>query len=284
MEQKTKDRGSATTAIFNAVAILEFLCAADAPQTLTQLSRHLGIAKASMFRNLNALEQCGYVVRDLDDGGYSIGPRILGLARKFSQTDRIVAAARPHLVELAKLTNETAHVAVLTGTDIIYLDVVEGSQLVRAVVQPGDRLPAHCVASGKAILAFSAEETLKTIIDTGLPRFTSSTLVSEKSLRQDLLAIRDRGYATNVGEWVEDVGAAAAPVLSIDGTAIAAIGIAGPKTRLNARALETLSKHIRQQADAVSDAIGASRRNSIRPVALVPNAPAPNPGVRNKKP
>ncbi len=250
-------QGSATTAIFNAFAILEQLSAGDGPQTLTQLGRRLDIPKASAFRNLNALEQCGYVARR--DGGYVLGPRVLGLARRFSEKDEIIAAARPHLVELAASTSETAHLAVLSGSDIIYLDVVQGSHLVRAVVHPGDRIPAHCVASGKVIMAFGDDAQLNALLEARPTKFTARTLVAEAALRRDFEVIRARGYATNVGEWVDDVAAVSSPIIGSGGKAAAAMGIAGPRSRLGPKVLEKLSVEIRRQAGLVSEAIAALR-------------------------
>lgn len=254
--------GSATTAIFNAFAILEHLSSVEGSQTLTQLSRELGIPKASAFRNLNALEQSGYVVRDRRDGGYVLGPRVLGLARRFSEKDEIIAAARPHLAELATLTGETAHLAVLSGADIIYLDVVQGSHLVRAVVHPGDRIPAHCVASGKAIMAFGEDAQLRAVLEAQPTKFTARTLASEITLRRDFEMIRARGYATNVGEWIDDVSAVSSPVIGTSGRAAAAMGIAGPRSRLGSKVLEKLSVEIRRQAGLVSESFVSLRREA----------------------
>lgn len=247
-------QSSATTAIFNAFAILEQLSLGEGSQTLSRLSRQLGIPKASAFRNLNALEQCGYIARDRGNGGYVLGPRILGLARRFSEKDEIIAAARPHLMKLAASTGETAHLAVLSGSDIIYLDVVQGSHLVRAVVHPGDRIPAQCVASGKVIMAFGDDAQLNALLEARPMKFTSRTLATETTLRRDFEVIRARGYATNVGEWIDDVAAVSSPIIGSGGKAVAAMGIAGPRSRLGPKVLEKLSIEIRCQAGLVSEA------------------------------
>jgi IclR family KDG regulon transcriptional repressor len=249
---------SASPAIINAMAILESFGAETPSLSLTELGRKLGIPKASVFRNLNALEQCGYVVRSAKDGSYSLGVKVLDLSRRFSQKDRFLTAGSAHTRELSRATGETSHLAILDGSDIVYVDVAEGSQMIRAVVGRGDRIPAHCVASGKAILAYSPREAVMDFLARGLKSMTPQTVVSPDALLADFERTRRRGYATNIGEWVDDVAAVAVPIFGQENVVVGAIGIAGPRLRLGNKMLSYLATSIRSQADRLSRDLGGA--------------------------
>jgi DNA-binding IclR family transcriptional regulator len=249
---------SASPAIVNAMAILESFGAETPSLSLSELSRKLGIPKASVFRNLNALEQCGYVVRSAKDSSYSLGVKVLDLSRRFSQKDRFLTAGSAHTRELSRATGETSHLAILDGSDVVYVDVAEGSQMIRAVVGRGDRLPAHSVASGKAILAYSPREAVMDFLARGLKSMTPHTVVSPDALLADFERTRRRGYATNIGEWVDDVAAVAVPIFGQENVVVGAIGIAGPRLRLGNKMLSYLATSIRSQAELLSRDLGGA--------------------------
>jgi DNA-binding IclR family transcriptional regulator len=255
---KNKRPAPASPAIVNAVAILESFDAESPSLSLSELSRRLGIAKASLFRNLNALEKRGYVVKSPGDGNYSLGVKVLDLARRFSQKDHFLKLGGYYTRELSRATGETSHLAILDGSDIVYVDVSEGSQTVRAVVTRGDRIAAHCVASGKAILAYSPRQTVMDCFSKGLKPLTPRTLSSPEALMSDFERIRRRGFATNIGEWADDVAAVAFPIFSQNELVVGAIGIAGPRLRLGNKMLAYLAGSIEEQARRFSLELGAS--------------------------
>ncbi|WP_454917721.1 IclR family transcriptional regulator [Xanthobacter sediminis] len=273
--------GSATPAILNALAILESFDARTPSLSLSEISRRLGLPKASAFRNLNALELGGYVTKDPRDGTYSLGVKVLDLARRFCEKDRFLSVGGVHLRELSRVTGETSHLAIMDGVDIVYVDVVEGSQRVRAVVSRGDRVPGHCVASGKAILAFSPRARVTEFMAPGLKPFTPQTLSSPDAFLTDIERARKRGYATNIGEWAEDVSAVAVPVFGPNDVVVGAIGIAGPRPRLGAKMLSYLASAIAAQARRLSLELGASAACLPAPVeGETPGAPAGPPKKR----
>lgn len=251
-------RDDASPSVMNALAILESFDAQHASQSLSEISRRLDIAKATALRNLAALEHFGYVRRDPATGTYSLGVQVLSLARRFSEQNQLLSVGGLHIAELARATSETAHLSVLSGRDVVYADVSEGSQHVRAVVSRGDRLPAHCVASGKAILAHVESRVLIEFLAGGLPALTPRTIVGAEEFVSALDDIRQLGYATTMGEWMEEVSAVAAPVFGADDKAVGAIGIAGPRLRLGPKVLAHLSTAVLQQAQRLSRDLGSS--------------------------
>jgi IclR family transcriptional regulator, KDG regulon repressor len=243
--------------ILNAVAILESFDQQNSEQTLSQISRRLGIPKATALRNLAALEQSGYLKRGRLKNTFALGAKVLELSRRFTEQNELLALARPVLVSLAAETGETAHLGVLSGTDIIYLEIAESPQRVRACVERGDRLPAHCVASGKAILAYSDSDVIDRVVNAGLKRLSKATITSPEELHKELEATRSRGFGLNLGEWLDEVIAVSAPVFSDLGQAVAAVGIAAPRSRLEASKARTLGSRVRAHADHLSAKLGA---------------------------
>lgn len=272
--------GAATPAILNALAILDCFDTRTPSLSLSEISRRLGFAKASVFRNLNALEIGGYVARDPRDGSYSLGVKVLDLARRFGEKDRFLSAGAAHLRELSRITGETSHLAVMDRSEIVYVDVVEGSQRVRAVVGRGDRVPGHCVASGKAILAFSSRARVTEFLADGLRALTPLTLNAPDAFLTDLERVRRRSYATNVGEWAEDVSAVAVPVFGPGDVVVGAIGIAGPRLRLGTKMLSYLASPIQSQARRLSQELGAGPNCLPEATEMEPQGPA---GARRKR-
>lgn len=255
--QPTED---ASRSVLNALSILESFEGRYSRQTLSELSRRLRLPKATVYRNLAALEIMGYVCRDSETGSYSLGPQVLSLSRLYSEQNSLVKVGARHLSELADITGETTHLSILNGHQVVYVDVAPGRQAIRAVVERGDRLPAHCVASGKAILANSETSVLDDFLEVELAPLTGHTVASSADFRAEADKVRRLGYATCVGEWLDEVSAIAAPVFGHNNKVVGAIGLAGPRGRLNRERLESFSSAIIDQASNLSRDLGGGDR------------------------
>ncbi len=220
-------------AVLAGLAILEIFDHGAGGLGLAEIAARTGVPKASALRHLKALAQMGYVIHDASAKTYALGPSLLTLAERFLAQQPSVPACRPILADLARDTGETAHYAVLQGRDVIYLDIAESPRRIRAFVSRGDRQPAHCMASGKSILAHSDGSVVDGLFASAPEQLTDQTITSEPALRAELAATRARGYGVNLAEWMDDVGAAAAPIFSSSGQVVGAIGVAAPFSRLN---------------------------------------------------
>jgi IclR family acetate operon transcriptional repressor len=144
---------------------------------------------------------------------------------------RLREVARPVLGQLAYATNETAHLAVLDGLDVVALDHVVGPRPVVARHPIGSRLPAHATAVGLAILAH-VPEAVDAILEGGLEPWTTATIIEPRSLSRTLDAVRRRGYAVNIRGWHPETAGVAAAVFAAGGECVAAVGVSGPATRI----------------------------------------------------
>ncbi len=125
---------------------------------------------------------------------------------------------------MAESCQETVHVAILEDTDVIYVAKVDSTQAVRMVSAAGRRLPAHCTAVGKMLLAsLPAEELAARLPDgAGLRAMTPRSVTDVAALRKELEQVAERGFAVEESESNPDVSCVAAPVRDRSGRVVAA--------------------------------------------------------------
>ena len=121
----------------------------------------------------------------------------------------------PSLERLRNQTGETAHLAVLAGTDVVYVDRLESPHMLQLLTRVGRRRPAHATSSGKCLLAFGAAADVRQVIAGGLPRLGPRTITSAGALQRALDEVRARGYAVSFEESAPGVASVAAPIFEI---------------------------------------------------------------------
>lgn len=201
--------------------------------TVSKASAELEVAPSTAHRLLGMLRYREFVDQDPVTKEYVPGRALADLATlTFRGTDFKVEAHR-FLERLVAEFDETAHLTTLRGRDVLFLSVVESSQVLRMGSRVGHLLPAHCTASGKALLARLAEEDLAALfVDEKLPGLRPSSIVSRSKLFEELAEVRERGYATNKAESEADVAGAAAAFSDPRGVPVGALVVSGPQSRL----------------------------------------------------
>ncbi len=184
------------------VELLEYFAGHRGLHSLAELQHRLGYPKSSLYMLLRTLTDLGWVETDSTGTLYGIGLRALLVGTSYIDGDHIVAAARDTLDWLAGSTTETAHLARLDGTDVVYLSTRESQHYLRPMSRVGRRLPAHTTSLGKALLAERTEEEVRAILPADLAALTPHTLVDHDALAEDLARTRERGYAVDHEENV----------------------------------------------------------------------------------
>lgn len=197
--------------------------------TLAQVVRRTGLPRSSAHRMLERLVQLRFLSRRGRD--YELGMRLVELGHLAVHQDRVHRAAVPFLWDLHGATGLVVHLAILDGTDVVYLDKV-GDRLAAALPsRVGSRHPAHCTGVGKAILAYSEESRLTDFATDLLTRKTSYSISTRAQLRAELNKVRAHGVAFDREESVPGFGCVAAPIGTMD-EAIAAVSVCGPVDRI----------------------------------------------------
>lgn len=238
------------------LAILEVLAAKREAAGVTEIARELNMGKSGVHRLLRILCDLGWV-REAANGRYECTLRIWEVGMQVADRLDLRGMAAPHLRALAKLTDETVHLSILDGIDVLYLDKIDSPQPVRAYSRVGGRAPAACVATGKAMLAW-ADEAYREQVAAALQPHTANSLTDRDQLEAELQRIRTQGYAVNRGEWRATVCGLAAPVFDARGNVVAALGISGPAERLTQKALRGFAPHVLSCAQALSQDLGFS--------------------------
>jgi DNA-binding IclR family transcriptional regulator len=203
----------------------------DGELTLTELSRRSGIAKPTVHRLLGELSALGAVEKTAY--GYRVGMQLFELGHLAPRPRTIRTASLPLLVDLAEATGETVHLAILEGTDVLYVEKLDSRSGPDLPSRVGGRMPAYCTGLGKAILAFSKPPTVQAVFERGLKRRTPRTIIAPGLLSRELAAVRRTGIAYEYEESTAGVRCTASPVLDASNVAIAAISVAGWASRLN---------------------------------------------------
>jgi len=147
--------------LLKGIKVLEALVDLDGQDlSIDALAAHLGLTRSNTHRTLQTLIHAGYVIRN-PEGGYRSSTRFFEMgARVLAQLD-VRKVAAPFLHKLARETEETVHLSILEGAEIIYIDKIDSSKPVRSYSMLGGRAPAHAVATGKALLAYQPEGYLE---------------------------------------------------------------------------------------------------------------------------
>lgn len=219
---------STPTAVIDRISLV--LDAFDGPGrlTLAQIVRRTGLPRSSAHRMLERLVQLRWLRRSGRD--YELGMRLVELGSLAVHQDRLVRAAGPLLGELHRATGLVAHLAVLDGPDVVYLDKV-GDRMADAIpTRVGARQPAHCTAVGKAILAYRDDDADVDL----LVRKTKYSISTRAQLAAELAKVRARGAAFEREESLLGFGCVAAPI-GAPGEGqevVAAVSVCGPMSRM----------------------------------------------------
>jgi IclR family transcriptional regulator, acetate operon repressor len=212
-----------TQAIERAAQLLVRVVEAPQPPSIGELSARAGLPKSTTSRLVGALERQGLVERLGTRGRLRPGPVLLRYASR-DASQALVALARPSLRRLADDSGETINLAVPGPEGVEHLAQEDTAHLVGVTDWVGRRVPFELAANGKCFLAFGGGEI------------------------EDAELIRSRGYATSIDELEVGLSALSAPVLDADGTAIAALSISGPTSRLTAKRIQELAPLLRDEA------------------------------------
>lgn len=167
--------------------------------------------------------------------------------------------ALPYMRELLDQFQETVNLGVLEGDEVVYIQILESPQAFKMSSRIGGRDPAHATALGKAILAFLPEEEVERIAHvTGLPKRTEKTISSLQRLREELVTIRQRGYAMDEGENEEGACCVGAPIFDHRGTVIAALSISGPCLHFSPEKVAEMGTALRRVTSQISQKMGCS--------------------------
>jgi IclR family acetate operon transcriptional repressor len=225
--------------------------------SLAAASATLGYHKATAQRLLRTLVSRDFLNYDESLEVYSLGVANVRLGSEYLNRLDLRAVALPTMRSLVAETRETAHLGIVSGTDVIYIELVDSPQPVRMFSRVGDAVPAYATATGKTILAWLGDEHLSAHLPSTLEARTQNTLLTQEALLADLRLTRERGFAIDNSENREGLRGYSAPIFDFSGTVVAAVSIGGPANRVTSALDTVFGDRITLAARTISTALGA---------------------------
>lgn len=202
------------------------------PVSLAQLSTTLRLPKPTVHRLALLLEQEGFIQKDLVSRRYVVGGALEELALDAIRNAPAHSLRRLHLQRLSEKLGESVNLAVLSGGEAVYVERVVSAQPLRTDMGAGTRVPLHCTANGKLLLAYSPPPLRQRVVRSApFPPHTKNTIRTAAELSRELDVIRRRGYSEDKEEFLEGVCCLAVPVRDRAGHVIAGLAIMAPSAR-----------------------------------------------------
>jgi IclR family acetate operon transcriptional repressor len=229
-------------------------CARDGELTLSQIAAGTRLPKSTAHRMVKQLVAHGAL--EGVDHTFRLGPRLFELGVLVPYHRHLRDIALPFIEDLYEVTHEIVHLAVLEGTEILYVEKICGHRHVAVETGVGARMPANCTGLGKTMLAFSSPDVVSAVVARGLARRTPNSITEPGAFLDELRLIAGRGVAFDREEAAPGVTCVAAPILNTRTQAIGALSVTGPAARFDPA---RVAHATRLSALAVSAALGASK-------------------------
>lgn len=243
--------------LLKSIAVIEAV-SEHQPVGVGELSKLLDMPKSSVQRVLTTFQEAGWLRQAGSEiTRWEISPRVIGVRPNALKGGALQRVARQPMQDLCNLVNETVHLSIPDGTNVMVLvDEIECKQFVRTAYAIGDLSPFHATANGLALLAFMTEPQIDTILARDLQKYGDKTINDPVLIREELVRIRERGYSTNFGQYRHAVYAIGAPIFDSSGIAVASMCISMPEQRFTESRVEEWARAVMDAAAQISSGRG----------------------------
>jgi IclR family acetate operon transcriptional repressor len=260
-DSRMSSRGdlSLPRSMVNLLRLIEKMMAVD-QIGVTEVARRLEMPVATAFRLLKVLEHCGYAEQVPDSKQYRLTLKLFEIGCHVASRGTIRDLAAVEMDRLARQTGLAVNLGVLAGGDVLYIHKVQADdEKLILDLPPGTRVPAHCTAMGKAMLAF-ARGSLRELVGEGpYDQLTEHSISTYEQLERELEEVRRAGYAVDRQELHVGIWCVAAPVLDGKDNVLGAISVSALRTNVERQELDHLGlqvlatvRHIASRADPFS--------------------------------
>ena len=253
MRKQVSVNGSSVGTLARGLDVLELFASASAELSQTEISDTLGLPMPTVHRLVALLAERGWLERDPASRRLRLGMAMVRLMPAVLAGMRLPELSRQHLLRLASELKETVNLATLDGGEVVYMSSETAGRLLTSRATVGMRLPAHCTALGKCLLAqLPADAARVALGDEPYERRTERTLTTWASLAADLAAIRGAGVSISEEEYEVGLVSIAVPVRWLEGPGSGALNVSLPATRASAEFRARLTERLLQTAREIS--------------------------------
>lgn len=245
--------------VFRLFQIIEFLAGSNDWVSLRTMARDLHINAASVYRALNSLKKIGYVRQHPKDSKYQLTLKIAWVSAQVLENVQLRQIAHPFLQHLTSVTNETTHLAVLDGTEFVYIDKVDNTQAMRMRSRVGQRGQLHSTAAGKSMLAFLPQAELESLLrHLKFQSLTENTITDLERFRDQLAKIRRLGFALDDEENEVGIRCIGSPIYDHAGRLSGALSVSGWTLTMTRERVTQLAPELILTCQRISKELGFS--------------------------
>ncbi|HET6871985.1 MAG TPA: IclR family transcriptional regulator [Sporolactobacillaceae bacterium] len=231
---------------------------------ITEISQRLNLNKSTVHSLLKTLQKHHYIEQDLENGKYKLGLKLFERGNLIVNSLDVRTIAKRYLVELSTRTGDTLHLVILDGKEGVYIDKVEGTSANVVYSRIGRRIPIHCSAVGKVLVAFKEDSDIKKLIEGyAYIKQTTKTITNDRDFLDALHTVREQGYAIDDEENEPGICCVAVPIRNHFGDVIAAISLSMPTPKMTKEQLETVIPRLMDVSDTISKQLGYSMLSSV---------------------
>lgn len=243
--------------VARALALLELLARENREMSLTEIAKASGRPKSTIHGLIATLRDHSYVDQSPETGRYRLGVRLFELGNMVARSWDIRSISLPAMRNLNGLLGEMVQLATEDKGQVLYLERLDSTHMMRIVSETGARLPMHCTGLGKALLAYKTPAEIKWILlKHGLSRMTANTITDREMLERELIKIRRQGYAVDDREIMDSLRCVAAPIYDRDGNVKYAVSVSGFANSMQGERFEMIIAELLRAADSISFAMG----------------------------
>lgn len=256
MEEK-KRKSSHVQSVERALTLVELLAAEKREMSLTELSQKAGWPKSTVHGLLSTLRDFDFIEQSAETGRYHLGVRLFELGNLVGSSWDVRGAAKPAMQRLSIQLGETVQLATEDKGEVLYLEKIDSTHLMRIVSEVGVRLPMHCSGLGKVLLAHKTAAEVKWIVSQkGLPALTNKTITNMQRLERELSEIRKNGYGFDNEEIMDGLRCVAAPIYDANNRVRYALSVSGLSANMQSEKLERVVKGVVEAARSISYNLG----------------------------
>lgn len=254
--------GSKVPAADNTLRILRLLASRKTPTPAAMIATLLELPRSSVYQLLNVMLEHGFISHYPEDKSYGLGVSAFELSSAYTRQEPLARLGAPLIAQLVDKVGESAHLAVLHGSDVLYIVEERAKGRPSLVTDVGVRLPSHLTASGRAILAALPKSQVRALYPSAASfseRVAESSISSYAQLRRELEQSTQRGYAVERGDVTPDFHSLAMEIRDSNDWPVAAVAVTFLADRVPEEQREALLVQIRATAAAITSRVQGKR-------------------------
>lgn len=243
--------------IDRAFNILEIISEYELGLSIKEISEKTELHKSTVHRMLQTLVRNNYIMQDGITKNYILTFKMYNIGKRKIKDLDIIRISRPYIEELSKIINETVHLVIRDGVNVVYIDKVESDNTINMTSRVGRRSPAYCTSVGKAMLAWESKDIVEEIWSkSDIKKYTENTIVDYGKFEEEIKLIKKQGYALDNEENENGVMCIGAPIFGDDGNVEAAISVSGPLYRMLEKGIDEIKLSLLKASRDINEQMG----------------------------